>query len=231
MSAVNFYKKHIGAYAKKTPHLSLMEHGAYNLLMDACYANEGPLPADKQSLYKICRATSGPERKAVNRVADEFFPVNGDGRRHNERCDEELESYRKKCDTNRGTAIAREAARKEHAQSTKRATTGSTTDSTKGGTNDQPNSEFRKNLKEGANAPPDPLWGDGLKILTDAGGSIESARTLIGKWLKDWSASDVSDALQESRGTANPKAYAFKLLSSKQKKHGRGGSDPLAGAV
>ncbi len=138
---MNFYKKHIGAYAKKTPHLTLMEHGAYNLLMDACYSTEEPLPADKQSLHKICRATTTAERKAVDSVADRFFPVNGDGFRHNPRCDEELATYHSQCITNRDTAIAREEARRKHKQSTKRATNDPT--------NRTPNSEFRiqKELK------------------------------------------------------------------------------------
>ena len=58
-------------------------------------------------------------------------------------------------------------------------------------------------------------------ILTNAGMKLENARSLIGKCLKDYDASDVADALLEARGTADPKAYALKLLASKQKKRGR----------
>jgi uncharacterized protein YdaU (DUF1376 family) len=87
---VNFYKRYMGDYARDTAHLSLMEHGAYTMLLDTMYATEKPLPIDRPSLYRICRATSAAERKAVDNVADQFFPVNGDGSRHNPRVDKEL---------------------------------------------------------------------------------------------------------------------------------------------
>lgn len=71
--------------------------------------------------------------------------------------------------------------------------------------------------KEAA-APPDPLWGEGLKVLTTADVSIESARAFIGKALKQWPADTVLDCLREARGTADPKAYTAKLLQSKPRK-------------
>lgn len=88
---MNFYKRFMGDYGKKTAHLSLMEHGAYTLLLDAIYATEKGLPADHVGLYRICRAMSKSEQGAVSRVADEFFPVGDDGLRHNERAAEEIE--------------------------------------------------------------------------------------------------------------------------------------------
>lgn len=135
---MNFYKRHLGAYAKKTAHLSLTEHGAYQVLLDTYYSTGKPLPAAKDELYRIARAMSTAERRAVDRVADEFFPVNGDGSRHNHRADEELASYSTQAETNRRIAIEREAKRKEHEQSTNRAT------------KRQPNSEFR------SKPPPNP---------------------------------------------------------------------------
>lgn len=87
---MNFYKHYIGDYARDTAHLSLLEHGAYRVLLDTYYATEKPLPADPSSLYRICRATTAAEKKAVDKVADQFFPVNGDGSRHNQRADQEL---------------------------------------------------------------------------------------------------------------------------------------------
>lgn len=80
---MNFYKRFMGDYAKKTAHLSLMEHGAYTLLLDAMYATERGLPAGHVDLYRICRAMTRAEQVAVARVADEFFPIGNDGLRHN----------------------------------------------------------------------------------------------------------------------------------------------------
>jgi uncharacterized protein YdaU (DUF1376 family) len=87
---MNYYRRYIGDYQRDTPHLSLAEHGAYTVLLDAYYANGGKVPADHGDLWRLCRAFEDYERKAVARIADEFFPVNGDGTRHNKRADKEL---------------------------------------------------------------------------------------------------------------------------------------------
>lgn len=67
-----------------------MEHGVYTVLLDTYYATGGVLPQSKDELYRIARAMTTPERKAVDRVADQFFAVNGDGTRHNKRADAEI---------------------------------------------------------------------------------------------------------------------------------------------
>ncbi len=85
---MNYYERYVGNYMKKTGALSLMEHGAYTLLLDACYATEKPLPADKDSLYRICSAIKPAEQEAVMKVANEFFPIGSDGLRHNAMADE-----------------------------------------------------------------------------------------------------------------------------------------------
>lgn len=87
---MNFYKRYMGDYAKKTARLSLMEHGAYTLLLDEFYATEQGLPSSVQELFRICRAMSKPEQAAVAAVADQFFPVAPDGLRYNSRANEEL---------------------------------------------------------------------------------------------------------------------------------------------
>lgn len=87
---MNFYQRYPGDYMRDTMHLSLSEHGAYSLLLDTYYATERPLPSDHESLFRICRAMTRPEQESVRKVADEFFPVNGDGRRHNRRADQEI---------------------------------------------------------------------------------------------------------------------------------------------
>lgn len=87
---MNFYKRYMADYAKKTSRLNLMQHGAYTLLLDEVYASEAALPADMGELYRICRAMTGAERDAVKLVADRFFPVGNDGLRHNNRAIEEL---------------------------------------------------------------------------------------------------------------------------------------------
>ncbi len=87
---MNYYRRYVGDYAKKTASLSLAEHGAYNLLLDECYSTERPLPGDLESLYRLCRAMTRVEQDAVRKVADKFFPVGADGLRRNPRAGEEI---------------------------------------------------------------------------------------------------------------------------------------------
>lgn len=87
---MKFYQRYPGDYGKKTARLSLAEHGAYALLMDEIYSTEEALPADLDELYRICRAMTEIEQKAVEKVAEKFFPIGADGLRHNERVDEEI---------------------------------------------------------------------------------------------------------------------------------------------
>lgn len=124
MRRLNFYKHYLGDYARDTAHLSLMEHGAYRVLLDSYYATERALPVDKGALYRICKAFNAAERKAVDKVAAEFFPVDttGDGLRHNRRADEEITKRGTQAETNRFIAEERERRRKEHELSTNRAT-------------------------------------------------------------------------------------------------------------
>jgi uncharacterized protein YdaU (DUF1376 family) len=84
------YPHFIGDYARDTQDLTLMEHGAYRVLLDHYYAQHGDVPADVGKLYRVCNAVTAAERKAVQSIADRFFSVNGDGRRHNRRADEEI---------------------------------------------------------------------------------------------------------------------------------------------
>jgi len=93
---VNFYQRFLGDYMRDTMHLSMVEHGAYTLLLDTYYATEKPLPADYDALYRICRAMSKAEREVVKKVADEFFKIGSDGLRHNRRADEEIASAKPK---------------------------------------------------------------------------------------------------------------------------------------
>lgn len=62
---MNFFKFHLGDYYKKASHLSMLEDGAYRRLIDAIYLREGPLPADKVQLYRLVKAFSKEEKRAV----------------------------------------------------------------------------------------------------------------------------------------------------------------------
>lgn len=83
----------MGDYARKTSHLSLAQRGAYDALLDHYYSTRRALPADLESLCRICNAQGQAETEAVSGIVVEFFPLNGDGSRHNKRADEEIKRW------------------------------------------------------------------------------------------------------------------------------------------
>lgn len=87
---MKWYKRYPADFGVKTRHLTMAEIGAYTLLLDHYYANSEPLSGDMGELYRIAAARTTTEKRAVERVVEEFFPANGDGRRHNKRADEEI---------------------------------------------------------------------------------------------------------------------------------------------
>ncbi|WP_149113724.1 YdaU family protein [Limnoglobus roseus] len=84
-----WYPFYTGDYARKTAHLSLLEHGAYRLLLDHYYATGIPLPNDHAKLFRICRARTPSERQSVLSAASEFFIEDGTLLR-SKRCDREI---------------------------------------------------------------------------------------------------------------------------------------------
>lgn len=87
---MNFYRRHIGDYARKAGHLSMLEHGAYTLILDAYYDREQPLTTSE--CMRICRASSTAERNAVKTVLNEFFVQRDDGCWVQNRVEEEIQA-------------------------------------------------------------------------------------------------------------------------------------------
>lgn len=84
---MNYYKRHIGDYARKTAHLTFLEDAAYNRLIDIYYDREAPIPDGEAE--RLCRAGSAAEKRAVRQVLKEFFELR-DGCWHHDRCDQEI---------------------------------------------------------------------------------------------------------------------------------------------
>ena len=91
---MNYYKRHLGDYARDTGHLTALEHGVYNLLLDWYYVNEKPIPPDKA--VKIARGN--PEE--TQSVLSEYFELTENGWVHHY-ADREIEKYRAKAAHNR----------------------------------------------------------------------------------------------------------------------------------
>jgi uncharacterized protein YdaU (DUF1376 family) len=84
-----WYAHYPGDYGRDTAHLSLVQHGAYRLLLDHYYSTASALPSDVTALHRVCRAFDQTERDAVDSVLKEYFELRADGY-HNARADLEL---------------------------------------------------------------------------------------------------------------------------------------------
>ena len=100
---MDWYKRYIGDYARDTAHLRMLQHGAYQLLMDHYYATERPLTLNLDDLYHTMRAAKKEEQAAINVALDQFFTKTEEGYR-NKRIDSEIEKYRKRQAINKRNA-------------------------------------------------------------------------------------------------------------------------------
>lgn len=92
---MNYYPHHIGDYLKDTAHLTMIEDGAYRRLIDLYYLHEQPLPTEKRQVYRLARASSPAEKKAIDTILGEYFSPGEEGWMHR-RCEEELSRSRVK---------------------------------------------------------------------------------------------------------------------------------------
>ena len=97
---MKYWKRDIVAWRKNLGSLSYADQGMYAAMLDAYYANEEALPADKIAIYKMVGALKKVDQNSVDRVIALFFHDNG-GALHNERADLEIKEYRVHCENQR----------------------------------------------------------------------------------------------------------------------------------
>lgn len=90
---MHYYQRHLGDYSTATPHLSMLEHGAYTKLLDYYYTSEAPIP--DSLCERIAGASTASDRKAVRAVLEQFFTLEG-GQWRSKRADEEIAAFRAK---------------------------------------------------------------------------------------------------------------------------------------
>jgi len=107
---MHWYKKNIGDYAKKTQRLNMLQHGAYNQLIDACYDRE-KFPTLEEAIDWVW-ASSDEEIAAVKYILNRFFDLH-DGVYFQSRVAEEIEAYHAKAEKNKRIANESWTKRKE----------------------------------------------------------------------------------------------------------------------
>lgn len=95
-----WYKHFLDDYDRDTQDLSLLQHGAYRRLLDAYFQREGPLPQKLSQIYRMVRAHSGAEQRAVSSILSRFFNLH-DGLYFNNRAQSEIVKYQAQCAANR----------------------------------------------------------------------------------------------------------------------------------
>lgn len=80
---------YVGDYLKDTQHLSYAEHGAYLRLILFYWNNGGPIPDDKQRLFRAVGAFSPEEQGYATSMLQAFFKHH-DGEYHHKRIDAEI---------------------------------------------------------------------------------------------------------------------------------------------
>jgi len=109
---VHYYKRNLGDYAKKAGRLSMLQHGAYTLLIDSCYDREQFPTLDEAIEWTWASTTE--EIEAVKFVLSRFFKLGEDGQYVQDRILQELLEYHAKADKNKTIAIERETKRKQN---------------------------------------------------------------------------------------------------------------------
>lgn len=110
MTSRPWYAFYPADYARDTGHLTLLEHGAYRILLDHCYSQGNLISANVERLCRLCRASTNDEIDALEYVLQQFFEKTPDGYRHS-RVAKELET---------ANIFAERAAKAGRASATKR---------------------------------------------------------------------------------------------------------------
>jgi uncharacterized protein YdaU (DUF1376 family) len=95
---MHYYKFNIADWHLATSHLSLEEEAVYFKLINYYYDSEQCIPEETQSVIRRLRL--GNHEETVGLILAEFFDFR-DGYWHHSRCDEVIENYHKKADTNK----------------------------------------------------------------------------------------------------------------------------------
>ena len=117
---MHYYKRNIGDYAKKAGRLSIIEHGVYNLLIDACYDRER-FPTEEEAIDWVWARTD-EEIDAVKFVLKKFFTLDGEVYVQT-RIQEELNEYHAMSTRNAEIAQKREEKRTGRQRSVNEAST------------------------------------------------------------------------------------------------------------
>lgn len=215
-SAEAWMPLYVGDYLGDTQRLTTEQHGAYILLI-LDYWRNGPAPDDDavlQSITKLDRLAWKRNRPALERL----FRI-ADGHWTHKRIEQEIENA--KANQDRRSSKAQKAAQARWAKSSDDAS--GNAPSMPQAMPDQcappspspsPYGDSSEADASGADAPPDPapdakpidlkaaIFASGVPLLMDSGSTDRNARSMLGRWRRDYGDGAVMDALAAAQAEA-----------------------------
>lgn len=202
---MNYYERHLGDYAKDTAHLSMLEHGAYSLLLDRYYGTEEGIP--EAQAHRVARAKTKEEKLAVNAVLDEFFTLT-DGVWINTRSEEEIVKAQAKINAAKengkkgGRPKAVNSASENKTQEKPSGLLLGSENKTQEKAHQTPDAIYSEGKPSGSKPPkvtdPDEIiFGYGVPLLTNAGTAEKQARSFLGGLRKNHGDTALIDKLRE----------------------------------
>lgn len=224
---MNFFKFYIGDYQRDTGTLSLVEHGAYVMMLQFYYATEAPLPKGKE-LYRLLRAQNKLERDAIERVVGLFWQETEQGL-INQRGWTEIEKGQEKIEHNRRVGKMGGRPRKTvNPDKTQMVIKAKPTHNP----NQTPDTRHQNTVTKvtGALAPMEGIWGKGIELLGNAKIPEKEARAMIGKWCKAYGQGNALQAIETAKKNqaANPLPYVEKVLKNLVTGAHQKATEPLA---
>ncbi|MCP5098688.1 MAG: YdaU family protein [Chloroflexi bacterium] len=216
---MHYYQFNIGDYTSHTRHLTPMEDIAYRRLLDFYYLHEAPIPLDYE---KAARLIAMNDRSTdVEQVLNEFFIKTENGW-ENERASKEISVFQGKKQAASAAGKASGRARKAKKNNKNERTLNKTRTTVEQPLNDcstdvEPNINHKpiySDTKVSGAAAPDlakMIFDEGIKLLTNAGQTEKSARSLIGKLRKFQKADSKALAvIMDARDKSDPAAWIQK---------------------
>jgi len=215
---MHYYKRNIGDYAKKAGKLTMLQHGAYTLLIDACYDRER-FPTLEDAMDWTWAETD-EEKRAVEVVLRRFFKL-VDGFYVQDRITEELESYKALSEVNSRIARDREAQKRANKSTKREPVVHEPAPNHKPlTTNQEPLTNNSVAKATGAKAPmstDEIIFSYGVPLLTNAGTPDKQARSFLGGLRKSHGDDALVNALRECVKTKplQPLEWLAKVLPPK----------------
>lgn len=196
---MNYYERHLGDYAKDAGHLSMLEHGAYSLLLDRYYTTEQPIPADQA--HRICRARTRDERAAVDAVLAEFFVLK-DGVWTNGRADREITKMQAKVKAAQENGKRGGRPKRTESEPDRNPVGSESVTQTKALQSPDTSIHSEANASDASASPPAPppspkdrVFAFGVPLLTASGVSDKNARSMLAGLCKRHGEGPVADAI------------------------------------